>query len=175
MALLAALAPDLVRTGEVTIPTTTAPRRGLVAVPLEPVETARAFALALNAGDADTVVDLVSPDAEWVIVPGVAPRRSPTPDELRDDLALYAELHAVLATQSCEERVGDVDPVLVYCRFEYTSDFGDAIGLGALDTWMAFEVSRGLIVNVFQSPTVTARTEPRPAGTSPPTTDGGSP
>ncbi len=172
VALMVALAPNLVRTGDVTIPPTTLPPRGLVDVPLEPVDTARAFAVALNAGDADAIVELVAPDAEWVIVPGVAPRRTPTPDELREDLASYAGLNATLTPGGCEERSGDVDPVLVYCRFEYTSDFGEAIGLGALDTWMAFEVSGGLIVNVFQSPTVSARTEPRPTE-APPTTGGG--
>ncbi len=166
-ALVAVLAPNLVRTGDATIPTSTAPRRGLVDVPLEPVDTARAFAAALNAGDVEGVVGLVAPDAGWVIVPGVAPRRAPTPDELREDLASYAELHATLEARSCEERVPGGDPVVVYCRFEYTSDFGKAIGLQPLDTWMAFEVTGGLIVNVFQSPTVTARTEPRPAGTAP--------
>ncbi len=172
VALVVALAPNLVRTGDVTIPTTTAPPRGLVDVPLEPVETARAFAVALNAGDVDAIVELVAADAGWVIVPGVAPRRAPTPEELREDLDTFAQLHATLAPRGCEERVGGGDPVLVYCRFAYTSDFGEAIGLQPLDTWMAFEVSGGLIVNVFQSPTVSARTEPRPVQ-SPSSTGGG--
>lgn len=166
VALAVALAPKLVNTGDATIPTPTVPPRGLAGVALEPVETARAFATALNAGDVEAVVDLVAPDAEWVIVPGVAPRRRPSPEELREDLARYAALNATLTTRSCEERAGGGDPALVYCRFQYTSDFGRAIGLGGLDTWMAFEVSSGRVVNVFQSPTVSARTEPTTTATN---------